>query len=270
MRIIIQPSAEEVGIWAARHIASEINASLRGGAEKFVLGLPTGSTPLPTYAELIRLHKAGKVSFARVVTFNMDEYVGLPKAHPESYHSFMWNNFFSHIDIRPENVNILDGNASDLACECADYERRITEEGGIDLFLGGVGSDGHIAFNEPFSSLVSRTRVKTLTTETILANARFFDNDPAQVPRLALTVGVGTVMDARKVIILATGHNKARAVHHIVEEAYSHAWTASAIQNHPCAMLLCDDTATYELKVGTYRYFRQIEAPNLDPDTIAV
>lgn len=174
-------------------------------------GLPTGSTPLETYKELIRRHKTGEVSFKNVITFNMDEYVGLPEEHPESYHSFMWNNFFKHVDIRPENVNILDGNADDLAKECADYEARIVEAGGIDLFMGGVGEDGHIAFNEPFSSLNSRTRLKTLTQDTIQVNARFFGGDISLVPKTALTVGVGTVLSAKKVLILATGHKKARA-----------------------------------------------------------
>ena len=151
MRLIIEENGQNVGRWTANYIAAKINA--HKGDRPFVLGLPTGSTPLTTYAALIELHKAGKVSFANVVTFNMDEYVGLPEEHPESYHSFMWNNFFSHVDIKPENVNILNGNAADLEAECADYERRIEAAGGIDLFMGGVGEDGHLAFNEPFSSL---------------------------------------------------------------------------------------------------------------------
>ena len=173
------------------------------------------------------------MSFKNVITFNMDEYVGLPEEHPESYHSFMWNNFFKHVDIKPENVNILDGNADDLAKECADYEARIVEAGGIDLFMGGVGEDGHIAFNEPFSSLNSRTRLKTLTQDTIQVNARFFGGDISLVPKTALTVGVGTVLSAKKVLILATGHKKARAVRHGVEGSYNHQWTISALQVHP-------------------------------------
>ena len=203
--------------------------------------------------------KAGQVSFANVITFNMDEYVGIPKDHPESYHSFMWNNFFKHVDIRPENVNILDGNADDLAKECADYEARIVEAGGIDLFMGGVGEDGHIAFNEPFSSLNSRTRLKTLTQDTIQVNARFFGGDPDKVPALALTVGVATVMSAREVMILANGHAKARALREAVEGAVSQQWPISALQNHPKGMIICDEASTVELKVGTYRYFKDIE-----------
>ena len=193
MRLIIENTAAEASRWAAEHVAERINAKAAVSGKPFVLGLPTGSTPLGMYAELIKLNKAGKVSFANVITFNMDEYVGLPEEHPESYHSFMWNNFFSHIDIKRDNVNILNGNAADLQAECDDYERRIAEAGGIDLFIGGVGEDGHLAFNEPFSSLDSRTRVKTLTEDTIIVNSRFFGGDVTKVPKLALTVGVGTV-----------------------------------------------------------------------------
>ncbi len=261
MRLLIHDNAAAVASWAARHIARRINDHT--GARPFVLGLPTGSTPLATYAELIRLHKAGKVSFANVITFNMDEYVGLPKDHPESYHSFMWNNFFSHVDVRPENVNILDGNAPDPEAECAAYEAKIEKAGGIDLFMGGVGNDGHIAFNEPFSSMGSRTRVKSLTEDTIIANARFFGGDTSLVPRTALTVGVATVLSSREVMILATGHAKARAVQQGVEGAYSHVWTITGLQVHPRGILVVDDAAATELKVSTYRYFKDIEKGNL-------
>lgn len=261
MRVLIEDTAQQVAVWAARHIAEKINA--HKAARPFVLGLPTGSTPLATYAELIKMNKAGEVSFANVMTFNMDEYVGIPKEHPESYHSFMWNNFFSHIDIKPENVNILNGNAPDLEKECADYEARIEAAGGIDLFMGGVGNDGHIAFNEPFSSLSSRTRVKTLTEDTIIANARFFGGDTTQVPKTALTVGVGTVLSSREVMILATGYQKARAVKEGVEGAYSHVWTITGLQVHPKGILVVDDAAATELKVSTYRYFKDIEKDNL-------
>ncbi len=263
MRLLIEPTPQEVARWAADYIVRAINARAAVTNAPFVLGLPTGSTPLETYAELIRRYEAGDVSFRNVVTFNMDEYVGLPEEHPESYHSFMWNNFFSHIDIKPENVHILNGNAPDLVRECADYEAAILAAGGIDLFMGGIGEDGHLAFNEPFSSMTSRTRQKTLTEDTIRVNARFFDNDIEQVPKRALTVGIGTVMDARRVMILATGPKKARAVRHGVEGGYSHQWTISALQVHPCGILVCDDAAAQELRVSTYRYFKQIERDNL-------
>ena len=193
----------------------------------------------------------------------MDEYVGLPESHPESYHSFMYNNFFNHIDIPRENIHILNGNAKDLEAECADYEKLIASYGGIHLFVGGIGPDGHIAFNEPGSSLTSRTRIKTLTTDTIVANSRFFDNDTAKVPKTALTVGVGTVMDAQEVMILCNGHNKARALQHAIEGSVTQMWTISALQLHRHGIIVCDEAATDELKVGTYRYFKDIERENL-------
>ena len=263
MRLIIEPNYEQLSKWAANYVAAKIKAANPTAEKPFVLGLPTGSSPLGMYKNLIELNKQGVVSFQNVITFNMDEYVGLPKDHPESYHSFMWNNFFSHIDIKPENVNILNGNAEDLEAECASYEARMKAVGGVDLFLGGIGPDGHIAFNEPFSSLTSRTRVKTLTTDTKIANSRFFDNDPEKVPSLALTVGVGTVMAAREVMILCNGHNKARALQADIEGPVTQAWTISALQQHQHGIIVCDEIACDELKVGTYRYFKDIEKDNI-------
>ena len=250
MRLIIEPNYEQVSAWAAAYVASRINAANPTAEKPFVLGCPTGSSPLGMYRKLIELNKAGKVSFQNVVTFNMDEYVGLPEEHPESYHSFMWNNFFSHIDIKKENVNILNGNAKDLEKECADYEARIQAAGGIDLFMGGVGPDGHIAFNEPGSSLTSLTRMKTLTQDTIIANSRFFDDDVNKVPKTAL------------------GYKKARALQQAVEGGVSHMCTLSALQMHRKAIIVCDEDATMELKVATYRYFKDIESQHLDPTTM--
>ncbi len=263
MRLIINENDAKGAVWAAHYIVSRIKAKAAVTDKPFVLGLPTGSTPIATYKELIRMNKAGEVSFKNVITFNMDEYVGLPETHPESYHSFMARNFFDHVDVPKENINILNGNAPDLEAECASYEARIEAAGGIDLFMGGVGEDGHLAFNEPFSSLVSRTRVKTLTYDTILVNSRFFDNDITKVPKLALTVGVGTVMSAKEVLVLAFGHKKARALQQAVEGAYSHTCTLSALQNHPHGIIVCDELAAGELKVNTYRYFKDIEKNNL-------
>ncbi len=263
MRLIIENNKDNVAAWAARYIVNKINAKAATTDAPFVLGLPTGSTPLETYKELIAYHKRGEVSFANVITFNMDEYVGLAEDHPESYHSFMWNNFFSHIDINPSNVNILDGNASDLEAECNGYEERIAKAGGIDLFMGGIGEDGHIAFNEPFSSLNSKTRVKTLTEDTIMVNSRFFGGDINLVPKTALTVGVGTILDSKEVLILATGIKKARAVRYGVEGAYTHAWTISALQVHPMGIVVCDEDAASDIKVSTYRYFKSVERDNL-------
>ena len=263
MRVIIEHDYQSLSAWAANYVAQRINQFQPSSERPFVLGLPTGSSPLGMYKALIELNREGKVSFRNVVTFNMDEYVGLPESHPESYHSFMFNNFFNHIDIPKENIHILNGNASDLEAECGNYEKQIASYGGIDLFVGGIGPDGHIAFNEPGSSLTSRTRVKTLTTDTIVANSRFFDNDVDKVPKTALTVGVGTVMDAKEVLILCNGHNKARALHHAVEGSVTQMWTISALQMHRHGIIVCDEAATDELKVGTYRYFKDIERNNL-------
>lgn len=168
----------------------------------------------------------------------------------------MWNNFFKHIDIDPKNVHVLDGNATDLAAECLDFENKIQEAGGVELFVGGIGPDGHIAFNEPGSSLVSRTRVKSLAQDTLEANARFFGNDMSKVPKQALTVGVGTVMDAREVMILITGAHKSFALYKAIEEGVNHMWTVSAFQQHPNTLFVCDEDATLELRVKTVKYFK--------------
>lgn len=268
MRLVIQPDYENLARWTASYIARKIELFKPTAEKPFVLGLPTGSSPLGVYNELISLYKLGKVSFKHVVTFNMDEYVGLAPDHPQSYHYFMWENLFSHVDIKRENVNILNGMAEDIKAECQRYEDKIAAMGGIDLFLGGIGIDGHIAFNEPGSSLTGRTRDKELNLDTRIANSRFFGNDIDRVPRLALTVGVGTVMDSREVLIIVNGHNKARALHHVVEGSISQMWTASAIQMHQRAMVVCDEAATYELKVGTFKHFLDIEKENLDVASI--
>jgi len=263
MRLIIEPNYDLMSQWAANHVIERINAAKPTKEHPFVLGLPTGSSPIGMYRALVKAYQEGRVSFKNVLTFNMDEYVGLPEDHPESYHSFMFTNLFNHIDCPRENIHILNGNAPDLAAECAHYEQMIEEAGGIDLFLGGIGPDGHIAFNEPGSSLSSRTRQKTLTTDTIIANSRFFDNDINLVPKTALTVGVGTVMAAREVMILVNGHAKCRALQAAVEGSVNHMWTISALQMHQHGIIVADDAACEELKVGTYRYFKDIERNNL-------
>jgi glucosamine-6-phosphate deaminase len=195
----------------------------------------------------------------------MDEYIGLPETHPESYHYFMKQLLFRHIDIPERNINILNGNAHDLEKECEQYEEKIKAAGGIHLFMGGIGPDGHIAFNEPGSSLSSRTRVKTLTYDTIQANSRFFDNDIDKVPKTALTVGVGTIMDAEEVMILISGYAKARALKQCVEEGVNHFWTVSMLQLHRHGIIVCDEDSTMELRVGTVKYFKDIERANVAP-----
>ncbi|KAA3613334.1 MAG: glucosamine-6-phosphate deaminase [Calditrichaeota bacterium] len=265
MRMIIQKDFEAMSTWAASYIANRIKKFNPTKDNPYVLGLPTGSSPIGTYKKLIELYRAGKISFKNVITFNMDEYIGIAEDHPESYHYFMYNNFFDHVDIPKENINILDGNVMDLEAECARYEEKIKSTGGIQLFLGGIGPDGHIAFNEPGSSLTSRTRVKTLTFDTISANARFFDNDLDKVPHTALTVGVGTVMDSKEVLILVSGYSKAAALQKGIEEGVNHMYTISMLQLHPKGMVVCDDDSTMELKVSTVRYFQDVERFNLKP-----
>ena len=244
MRLIIEPDYNQLSKWAANYVIEHINAA-KNQAKPFVLGLPTGSSPEGMYAELVKAYKEGRVSFKNVITFNMDEYVGLPESHPQSYHSFMAEHLFNHIDCPKENIHILNGNAEDLQAECQHYEDMIREAGGIDLFLGGIGPDGHIAFNEPGSSLRSRTRIKTLTSDTRIANSRFFDNDPKKVP------------------VLVNGHNKAEALHAAVEGGITQKWTISALQMHEHGTIVCDESATDKLTVETYKYVKDIEKENL-------
>jgi glucosamine-6-phosphate isomerase len=258
MRLVIENTPAEVGELVAAYVIKRINDFKPTATRPFILGLPTGSSPVLAYKVLCREFKAGKVSFQHVVTFNMDEYCGLPRDHPESYHSFMWENLFRHIDIQPQNANLLDGNAPDLDVECKRYEDKIKQYGGIMLFLAGIGPDGHIAFNEPGSSLSSRTRIKTLAQETVVANARFFGGDLSAVPRMALTVGVATVLDAEEVLVIITGTHKAYALAKCIEEGVNHMFTVSAIQMHPKAVVVCDEDATLELRVRTAKYFKSL------------
>lgn len=259
MKVIIRNTSKEGSLWAAHHIAEKIKAKAAVTDKPFVLGLCTGSTPIETYAELARMVQAGELSFRNVISFNMDEYVGLPEEHPESYHSFMYTNLFSKIDEPKENIHILNGNAEDLDAECAAYEKAIEQAGGFDLFLGGIGEDGHIAFNEPFSPLTSRTRVVTLTEDTRVVNSRFFGGDMNLVPKQALSVGVATVTDSKEVVILAFGPKKARAIHDAVEGPYSHMCTVSALQNHQNGIIVADEASVGELKVNSYKYFKAVE-----------
>ncbi len=262
MRVIIKDQPQTVAEWAANYVVYKINHFRPSVTRPFVLGLPTGSTPLAMYKELIKMYEDGKVSFEHVVTFNMDEYIGLKPSHPQSYYYYMQENFFKHINMKPQNAHILDGMTKNYAKECADYEAAMQRVGGVHLFIGGIGEDGHIAFNEPFSSLQSRTRVKTLTESTIKANSRFFGGDLSKVPTQALTVGVQTIMDAEEVMILATGANKAQALKHGIEGAVSHVWTISALQQHPHGIIVCDKEATAALEEQTVAYFMEIEKDN--------
>jgi len=262
MRLVILKNYENVSAWAADYIIKRINDYFSKGKKPFVLGLPTGSSPLGVYEKLIAAFKERKISFANVISFNMDEYLGLPSGHAQSYRRFMQDNFFNAIDIPPGNTHIPDGMAENPEAECLAYEEAIRTQGGIELFLGGTGSNGHIAFNEPGSSLNSRTRVETLTAETRLANARFFEGDANKVPAKALTVGIGTVMDAREVLIIAHGRQKARAIQSAVEGPVSHWCPLSCLQMHPRPIIVCDEEAAEELKFTTVRYYKDIENLN--------
>ena len=242
MEIIIQPKAE-----LATDIAARLIARLLRAKPDAVLGLATGSTPLLLYRSLIAMD----LDWSRVRTFNLDEYIGLAEDHPQSYHSFMHENLFRHVNIRPENVHIPDGNATDVPAFCAAYEQRIRDAGGIDLQILGIGTDGHIGFNEPTSSLASRTRIKTLTQQTRQDNARFFSS-AAEVPSHVITMGIGTIMETRQILMLAFGEKKARAIAEAVEGPITAMNPATILQMHPDARFCIDDAAASELKRASY------------------
>ncbi len=248
MELLIKEESSVVAKWASKYIVSKINDANPTPEKPFVLGLTTGSTPLATYKELLNSYNAGEVSFENVVTFNMDEFANLPIDHPESYYKFMWDNLFSHINIKPENAILLDGNADDLKKECDAYEQKIKEFGGINLLLSGVGVNGHLAYNDPGSSFTSRTREKPLSNEEIKANAHYFNNDINQVPKSALTIGVATIMDAHEIMVLITGKSKALALQKAVEGSVDKNWIISVLQQHKNCTIVCDKEATVELK----------------------
>ena len=241
MKLIIRKNHYEASLWSAIYIAGRINAHNAKNKKPFVLGLPTGSSPLIIYQELIKLYKEKKVSFNNVHTFNMDEYIGLSKEHPQSYRYFMNEYFFNHIDIDPANICFLDGMTDNVQRECMLYEEMILQKGGIELFLGGMGGNGHIAFNEPGSPFDSRTRLVTLNNETIEDNSRFFDGDISKVPSAALTVGLGTIMDAREVLIIVNGKNKAKTLKKAVEGGADEMLPVSCLHKHTNAAIVCEE-----------------------------
>ena len=251
MRVIIEKNAQEVSRRGASFIAELIRRK-----PNCVLGLATGSTPLGVYQELIRMHKEERLDFSLVTTFNLDEYVGLAPTHNQSYRYFMQSNLFNHINISPWNTHVPDGMAVDFEVHCREYEHRIRDAGGIDLQLLGIGTDGHIAFNEPGSSLGSRTRLKTLASETVRDNARFFSS-AEEVPRLAVTVGVGTILEARRCLLLALGSSKAAAIHATVEGPVTAQITASALQLHREVIVVVDEPASSALH--RRQYYDEVE-----------
>lgn len=261
MEVVIVKDRQELAEFAADRIRSQILQK-----PESVLGLATGSTPEDTYARLIRFHREDKLDFSRIRTFNLDEYIGLEAAHPQSYHYFMHDRLFRHVNIPEANVHVPDGTAKNPDAFCEWYEEEIRRSGGIDLQLLGVGGDGHIAFNEPGSSLASRTRIKTLTRETIADNARLFfgASNEHEVPRFAITMGVGTILEARQLLLLAVGARKAKVVKALVEGPVTSFVTASALQLHPRATVLLDEAAAAELDHLEYYKWVQEQKPAYD------
>lgn len=261
MRVVIVKDYEQMSRAAASIIAKQVRSNPLS-----VLGLATGSTPLGTYKELVRMHRKDGLDFSRVRTFNLDEYYGINPSHPESYHTFMFENLFNKVNVRAENVSIPDGKTEDVEKFCVDYERKIKRAGGIDLQLLGIGRDGHVGFNEPGSSLGSRTRLKTLAEETVRDNARFFGSE-RKVPRLAITMGVGTILEARKLVMLASGEGKAEAVKMSVEGPVTAQVTASALQLHPHVTLIIDEGAASTLKRRSYYVYVEKMAEEYEAET---
>ena len=238
MRIIIEKDYEAMSRKAAGFVAEIVR-----NKPDCVLGLATGSTPIGLYKELIRMHQEEGLDFARVTTFNLDEYYGLAPDHDQSYHYFMHDNFFNHVNVSPANINVPSGTAPDVEASCARYEEMIEEAGGIDIQVLGIGSDGHIAFNEPGSSLASNTRLVTLEEETIKDNARFFEKEE-DVPHLAITMGVGTILEAQKCLVLVNGAKKAKIIAEAVEGPITSQITSSALQMHPDTVVIVDEEAS--------------------------
>ncbi|NOZ61779.1 MAG: glucosamine-6-phosphate deaminase [Calditrichaeota bacterium] len=237
MLVAIKKDYDEMSKTAAQLIAELIRKK-----PDCVLGFATGSTPLGTYKELIRLHREEGLDFSKITTFNLDEYVGLPPSHSQSYHYFMWENLFKHINVDRRFVHIPQGMADDVELFCEWYEQKIEESGGLDMQILGIGGNGHIAFNEPGSSLGSRTRIKTLDELTKRDNARFFEQDE-EVPKYAITMGVGTIMDAKELLLLASGTQKADAIKQTVEGPITALYPATIVQMHRKATIVCDEEA---------------------------
>jgi glucosamine-6-phosphate deaminase len=246
MEVIIEPTADAASVLAARIVADLVRRK-----PSAVLGLATGNTPLPMYRELIRLHVEEGLDFSGVTTFNLDEYLGLDPAHPASYHHFMRENLFRHINVRPERVHLPDGTTQDVPSCCAAYEASIRGAGGIDLQVLGIGGDGHIGFNEPVSSLSSRTRIKTLTERTRSDNAFAFSS-PEAVPHHVITMGIGTIMESREVLLLGFGGRKAEALEATIEGPVSQMVPASALQFHQRVRVILDEAASVKLKRADY------------------
>ncbi len=263
MRLIVTQNYEKSSKWAAQYVAFKLKASKPTPQKPFVLALSAGSSPLGMFKILIEMYKKKEISFENVVVFNNNEYLGLPQNDVNSFHYYMWDNLLQHIDIKQQNVHLLNAQTKDFAAESVAYEKLIRSYGGIDLLIGGVGEDGHIGFNEPGSSLTSRTRVKRLTPNTIKANARFFDNNENKVPKNVITLGIGTIMEAKEVIILANSAKKAPAIKETIEGSVNHLCPATMLQMHKHAILICDEDAVSDVSKKTIDYFKEIENDKL-------
>lgn len=259
MRVIIKPDYTELSQWAADYVVYRINKHRPTPKKPFVLGLPTGSTPLGMFEILARYYKEGKVSFENVIVFSMGEYIGVSAGDENGFQYYLWDKFLKYVNIKKEHAHFLNGMTTNFSKECAGYEKAIKDCGGVNLFIGGVGEDGHIAFNEPYSSLNSRTRAKLLTPSTLKANSRFFGNDVSKVPPVVLTIGIDTLMDAEEVLIMAAGNKKATAVQHAVAGCITHVWPVSVLQHHQHAIIACDEEASSQLSPETVQYFKEIE-----------
>ncbi|MDO4161516.1 MAG: glucosamine-6-phosphate deaminase [Pseudomonadota bacterium] len=259
MRVVIKPTYEDMSSWAADYVVYRINKHKPTPKKPFVLGLPSGSTPLGMFAGLAQAYKEGRVSFENVIFFGTCEYVGVGAGDEHGFQYSLWDKFLKFVNVKKEHVHFLNGLTTNFSKECASYEKALKDCGGVHLFIGGVGEDGHIALNEPYSSLGSRTRAKLLTQSTLRANSRFFGNDISKVPTVALTIGIETMMEAEEVLILASGPQKAQALHHAIEGSITHVWPISILQQHKHGIIACDEAATKQLSQETVQYFREIE-----------
>ena len=262
MRVVIKPTYEDLSSWAADYVVYRINKHRPTPKRPFVLGLPSGSTPLGMFNVLAKYYKEGKVSFENVIFFGTCEYVGVGAGDERGFQYALWDKFLKFVNVKKEHVHFLNGLTTNFSKECASYEKALKDCGGVNLSIGGLGEDGHIALNEPYSSLNSRTRAKLLAPSTLRANSRFFGNDVSKVPTVALTIGIETMMEAEEVLILAAGAKKAQAVQHAIEGYVSHVWPITALQHHPHGIIGCDKTATELLSQETVQYFSELEKNN--------
>ncbi|MBP1532082.1 MAG: glucosamine-6-phosphate deaminase [Alphaproteobacteria bacterium] len=259
MRVKIKENYDELSKWAADYVVYRINKHRPSPRKPFVLGLPSGSTPLGMFKYLAQAYKHNLVSFENVIFFSMGEYIGMGAGDEQSLQYILWDKFLKYINVKPEHVYFLNGLTKDFAKECANYEKNIKKYGGVDLFIGGVGVDGHIAFNEPYSSLNSRTRAKMLAPSTKQANSRFFNNDISKVPPLVLTIGISTIMEAQEVMIMASGKQKSQAIQKAIEGNITHAWPISVLQKHLQGIIVCDKEAASALSAETIQYFTDLQ-----------